>query len=248
MIPHKKVRKKTRILTLFIITIGLSLSTFNFFTLKPTSVSKMDKNLDDFNDNNLKISSYPQTFENSGEDINITLHQSYMNTSFDTIVNTSIKNNFNLPSPTDIFFNSTYTNITIIDIIAPKKVINVEDGNGSSEPIDTYNWAFSFTVLGNCILNNFSQYFSEDHPSNWNASISVYLYGAIWDITEQKMKPSNMISILFASYTIYDDTPNFLYEFTNIDESLDISDTNNNTFFIAFSQNTPSASASVRFH
>ena len=77
---------------------------------------------------NLKTSSYPQTFGSSGEDINITLHQSYMNTSFDTIVNTSIVNgnNFTLPSPKNVFFNSTFTNITVNNIIAPNKSLIID--------------------------------------------------------------------------------------------------------------------------
>ena len=68
--------------------------------------------------NELKISDYPSNFGSTGENMNIVLHQSYLNNSFNAIINNSIVNgnNFTLPSPQDVNFNSTYTRFDIEDI------------------------------------------------------------------------------------------------------------------------------------
>lgn len=252
-----KIKKRIKATSIFLLILGTIILNANWIHwnfIKNNSLLEDDNSndfeSDDFQMDNLRTSDYQPSFNGSGEDINIKLHQSYLNNSFNTVLNTSDSNNntFTLPCPTDTTFNSTYTNITIRDVYAPNKVINVEDGTSNSEPIDTYDWAFSFTVLGNGILDNFSLCFTEDNPTAANASIGVYLYSSIWDSTEQEMKPSSWISNIDTDFQIDDGSTAIWYNFTNVNEQLDITDTNNKTYFIRISQNTPSDQASVRFH
>ncbi|KKL21314.1 hypothetical protein LCGC14_2446700, partial [marine sediment metagenome] len=238
MTPHKNVRKKTRILTLFILTIGLSLSAFNLFTLNLfSSNTKMDdkSNLVVFEDRNLKTSSYPQTFENSGEDINVSLHQSYVNTSFDTIVNTSVVNgnSFTLPSPTDVNFNSSFVNITVKDIYAPNKTLSVEEDYQS---IIGYNLAAnqpyaSFTVVGSSYLENISAVLYNDDSRD--GQLQVRIYNSTWNSGLSRNEPSSSYTTLvqYADGYIVRNYDGW-YNFTNLDHYLDSSKTDNNTFYI----------------
>ncbi len=246
IMQHSKNNKSKRILVLILLAINLSLLNFIFMNL---NFSKEDE-VFSFQDDNLRLANYPTSFNGTGENINITLHQSYLNTFFNTPLNASDSNNnkFILPCPTDTNFNSSYTNITINDIYAPNRIINIEEGTSISEPIDTYDWAFSFTVLGNGTLNNFTMCFTEDHPTEKNATIGVYLYSAIWDTTEKEMKPNTWLADLVDPYQIDDGSSAVWYNFTNLNTDLDVSKTNNNTFFIYIHQNTPDTQARVRFH
>ncbi|GAH40169.1 unnamed protein product, partial [marine sediment metagenome] len=121
---------------------------------------------------------------------NITLHQSYLDTSFNTIIDTTLVNgnNFTLPCPTDPWFNSSYSRFEIKDIIAPNKTIEIETGTTYKEPMvfgDLH--AFSFIALNSSILHNFTICFSEINLGI--ADITIRLYSAIYDSSTKKMKP-----------------------------------------------------------
>ena len=238
MIPNKKIRKKMRVLTLFIITIGLSLSTFNFFTLKsPSGNSKME----DFQDNNLKISSYPQTFENSGDDLNITLHLSYVNKSFDTIVNTSVLNgnNFTLPSPMDMNFNSSYTNFTVEDIFAPNKVLDIEisGSNGIIDLSTTVAGAAHFIANGDGYLENVSVKLT-NLDATYNATVQMVLYA--YDSGNNRPAGTNQYDeyAILGTFDIPNNTFGIWYTLTEIHQLIDNSQTNDNKWFIGLLDNS----------
>ena len=160
-----KFTKNKRIFTLFLIA-----TTTGFFTLSQmiwnfNNAFSDSSSLTEFDLlNRLKISDYSSNFVNSGENMNITLHQSYLNTSFDTLLNNSIVNgnNFTLPSPTDLKFNSSYARFEIKDIIAPNITLNIESGISNKETMvfgDVH--AFSFNALNTSMLFNFSICLSE---------------------------------------------------------------------------------------
>ena len=116
--------KKRKIIICSVLLLSfLSITIFANFNFEPPFY-KDDANKDDFT-NFPKTSNSLPSFNGVGDKVNITLHQSYLNNSFNTIVNTSKVNgnNFTLPSPTDISFNSTFTNMTIKDIYAPNKTL-----------------------------------------------------------------------------------------------------------------------------
>ncbi|MFX1457820.1 MAG: hypothetical protein ACFFDB_20820, partial [Promethearchaeota archaeon] len=164
--------------------------------------------------------------------MNITLHQSYLNSSFNTILNTSIENanNFTLPCPTDTYSNSSYTKFNIVDIIAPNMTIDIETGTSNKETMvfgDVH--AFSFIILNSSYLYNFSIMFSE--LLGFDAEVTLKLYDATYDSGTGKMKPSSDLGYINIVQTIPASTSNKWYEF-NVNEYLDVTTTNNKTFFI----------------
>ncbi len=172
------IKKNKRILILFLLTITISFLNFNLFMWNLDNSITDEESSTKFQPlNKLKTSSYPQTFGNSGEDINVTLHQSYVNSSFDTIVNTSIVNgnNFTLPCPTDTWFNSSYTNITVKDIFAPNRSISIEEDSQSDVYMNS-DIVTSFTInqVGCYLINaSFNIFVEAGTPG-----ISVYLYNS----------------------------------------------------------------------
>ncbi|MFX0075730.1 MAG: hypothetical protein ACFE96_09825, partial [Candidatus Hermodarchaeota archaeon] len=190
-----------------------------------------------------------QNYRGTGEQLDVILHQSYLNNTFNTAVNTSDSNNnkLNIVCPTEPTFNSSYARFEIEDIQAPNKTLVMETGTSSSQDFAD-DWAFSFEVPGNCTLNSFTIALSEVLPLSNNAFLGIYLYGASWDSTYQTMRPNNFISNIDTNYQINDGASAVWYNLTNINEVLDVADTNNNTFFIYITQNTPSTQAVVEYH
>ena len=244
-----KSNKKKKILTCSVLLFSfLSITIFANFNFEPT-FHKDDAIKDDF-------TSFPKTsdslpsFKGVGDKVNISLHQSYLNNSFNTALSPSDPNNnsFSLPCPTDLTFNSSYTRFEVEDIVAPNKSIIVETGTTNDDPVPN-GVSFSFEVPGNSTLVNISICFSEtDTVNNVAPFIGVYLYRAIWDTGAQTMRHNTVIATIDGNFQIDDDVTAKWYNFTNIDETLDVTDTNNNTFFIYISQNTPTSQALVEFH
>jgi hypothetical protein len=248
---NPNLRKNKRILILLLITSTMSFYTFNQLLWHsnssiPSTKSYSDSQLLD----GLNSAAFSSNFSSTGKDLSIALHQSYINNSFNTIVNTSKvnNNNFTLPSPTDTTFNSSYSRFEINDITAPNRTLTFETGTANDDPIPN-DVSFSFVVPGNCTLTNMSICFSETDSVNHVAPfLGVYLYRAIWDISAQKMRHNTVIATIDGNFQIEDDVTAKWYNFSNIDETLDITDTNNNTFFIYITQNTPAGQALVEFH
>ena len=93
---NSNFKKNKRILVLLLITITISFLYFDQFLWNSNNIiNGTNSSVEAERIKELKTSSYPQIFEETGEYINITLHQSYVNNSFNTIVNTSKVNNNN---------------------------------------------------------------------------------------------------------------------------------------------------------
>ena len=146
---NSNFRKNKRILVLLLITIALSFFNFSHLIWNTNNSFTDSNSPNDFElRNELKISDYSSNFVNTGENMNITLHQSYLNNSFNTVLNASNPSNddFKLPCPTDISFNTSFTQVQIEDIDAPNKTLTVEDDLGV-EVINPVNYHFiSFEV------------------------------------------------------------------------------------------------------
>ncbi|KKM64123.1 hypothetical protein LCGC14_1504550, partial [marine sediment metagenome] len=186
--------------------------------------------------NELKISEYSSNFASTGENMNITLHQSYVNRSFDTIVNTSIinGNNFTLPSPIDTYFNSTYTNITVKDIIAPNKTIIIEDQLSSWQSIDLVTVATSFVVPSKSYLTNLSVYVGINDPEGNKCDLRVRVLKSQWVSGENE--PDSSVATISSSgqmsFSSYIGWLNNFSLFSSMPVLLDPSITANNTFYI----------------
>ncbi|MFX0011549.1 MAG: hypothetical protein ACFE9R_14645, partial [Candidatus Hermodarchaeota archaeon] len=208
-----------------------------------------ESNINDFKNNDYipKTMDY-QTYDGSGEGLNVTLHQSIVNATTIQFNNLDNANIFSEPFPDFPGYNSSFINMSINNIYAPDKTIVVETGTSNFNSIAFTNWAFSFEVRGNGILDNFSMCFTENHPFVRNATIDVYLYNAVWDSSAQAMKPDSYLADLALSYQIDDGSNAVWYNFTNLNRNLDVANTDNNTFFLYFHQNTINTQANVRFH
>jgi len=252
-----KSNYRKKLVILLLLSFGMIFANIGFssinFPLNFTSI-KEETNRENDLDYQIQIpktSSSPTSFSSSGENINLTLHQSYSNNSFNTALSLSDpnSNSFSLPCPKDVTFNSTFTNITIKDIYAPNKTLEIETGVSGSESIRYVDHALSFQIPGDGILDNLSICFSETQLiQEYDASINVELWNAAWNGGFSDWGPSGFIATIKTGLVIINDTSSTWYNITNINQQLDISATNNNMFFIFLTQTTSSSLAEVVFH
>ncbi len=229
----RKRKRKTGFLLILLCFLSSSLFAQNFIQDNKSKDITTDEELTTFDDEilgELKTSSYSQTFEGSGNNTNMALHQSYINNTFNTVVNTSVVNgnNFTVLCPQDANFNSSYAKFTVEDITAPNKTLTIENETGASKVIlSNSHYAFSFRVLGDCYLDNFSIALSS---STVGGGITVDLYNASISTHE----PESAIYSAIHSYAsaVPASSPMFWYNVTNLDTFLDTSNTYNNTFYI----------------
>ncbi|MFW9969774.1 MAG: hypothetical protein ACFFDF_06205, partial [Candidatus Odinarchaeota archaeon] len=179
--------------------------------------------------NKLKASDYSSNYGGSGENMKIELHQSYLNNSYNTVLNTSDSNNnrFTLPCPSDTTFNSSYTNFYVEDIYAPNRTLEIETGTAGSESISSNGWAFSFEVKNSCILENFSLAFSDQGTGS---QVTVQLYNATYDSGQSRIEPDSNTGLLSQTKAISGATEKW-YNFTNLYIYLNVSKTYGKTFF-----------------
>ncbi|MFX0023224.1 MAG: hypothetical protein ACFE9S_12935 [Candidatus Hermodarchaeota archaeon] len=247
-----KNQKNRRILLLLLLAFTFSFMNFNqFFWNFNNSTSDSNSFTDPKFFNKLKTSDYSSNYGGIGENMNITLHQSYLNNSFNLILNTSDSNNnkFTLPCPTDTTFNSSYTYVTVSDINAPNRTLEIETGVSGSESIRYVDHALSFQVPGDGILDNLSICFSETQLlQDYDALVNIELWSASWNTGFSDWGPNGFIATIKTGLVIYNDTNEIWYNITNINQQLDVSATNNNMFFIFLTQTTSSSLAEVKFH
>ena len=113
-------KKNKRILFLFLITTTISLFTFSQIFWNTNSFSPLTKSYTEFDsENGLKTSDYSSNFGNTGENMNITLHQSLLNTTLREFTNLGSLNSFTENFPDFNGYSSSFINVTIEDIFAP---------------------------------------------------------------------------------------------------------------------------------
>ncbi len=161
-------RKKQKLIALILLTFGMTITNLglSLFNSPYLDYNYEEGNIIDFEDQYIlpKTSDSLPSSNGVGDQVNVSLHQSYLNNTFNTLLNNSDSNSnkFTLPSPTDTTFNSSFTRFEIENIIAPDKYIEIETGTSNSDNI-VNDHAFSFYVAGNGTLNNFTICFSETY-------------------------------------------------------------------------------------
>ncbi|TFG22892.1 MAG: hypothetical protein EU533_03750, partial [Promethearchaeota archaeon] len=206
-----------------------------------------DKSNDNLN-SRLKVSDYSSNINGEGSDFNITLHQSIINSSTIEFSNLDTSNSFSEPFPNFNGYNTSFINVSFNAIYAPNKTLELETGVNVIQDITFYEYAFSFEILSSCILEDFALCFSESGSTSNPATIDIHLYNATYDSTEDKMKPLNDVSTLYTGYSIPDGTTQTWFNFTGVNEFLDLTNTNNNTFFIWVKQTSALGTTSADFH
>ncbi|NVM46678.1 MAG: hypothetical protein HWN79_17365, partial [Candidatus Lokiarchaeota archaeon] len=245
-----KSNKKKNIYGLLFLVFGMILVNCSSSILNVLVIDN-SYNAENNNDNSLdfqnqtpETSDY-QNFNGDGGNLNITLHQSYLNNSFNTNLNTSDSNNntFTLPCPTDITFNSSYVNITVDNIYAPNKTIILETTTILTEWVYDNAVAIGFQVKGSGILDNFSICFSETHTNTNDALIGFEIFNAQW--SNGKIEPGSTLLKSAWIETIHDDVSQVWYNFTNINTFLNVSETYQNYFYLRMVQVTGETQAHV---
>lgn len=227
--------KKKSINKIILIVLGLIL-VLSFININ--IFNHMDYCLDKNNQclrENLELSDYSSFIEGEGEDINITLHQSLLNTSIITISNISdpTKNNIYEPCPTVENFNSSLVNITIEDIYAPNAtlLIEVDSSNSNLQDFTSNPTATSFKVEGDGYLENVFVYCREENGL-FSTTVSVYLYNSTWNSITKKSEPDIFSMLLLDTFTIPAGETFTWYNVSHQHEFLDNLKTENNTWFI----------------
>jgi hypothetical protein len=235
------IRKSKRIIFLLSLTLMLSITAFNpnlFNFSSDSSLTDIDIPDDPIVIDNIKTASYSSDYGNSGENLNISLHQSKtdVGTPLFEITNASDSNNntFSMDSPYEATFNSTISEIYVENIYAPNKSITFEDDLSNFQDIYGERYAASITIEGDGYLENISVFLDND-VDTYNSSIDLEIYRSTWDSGNSMYKPSTQYSTLLTGIEIYNYTG--WYTVTNLHEFLDVSDTNNNTFFITLKDN-----------
>ncbi len=234
-------KKKYNIIIFAIILIGMIafIPSLSSNIINVNNDSKIDDTLID-NEINTKIptlSKYISTYNDSGGAFNVTLHQSLVNTTKVRIINTSNTDNitFYEKCPTDTNFNTSLINITIEDIYAPNKSFIVEDGNPGGWPnLYDNRYASHFVVASTCWLQNVSVRVWNEAGTNGNLEIQIY--NSTWDGENSRSKPNKAYGPNIRVDTI--DDINGWWNFTYLHKFLNVSETENNTFFIVLDDDT----------
>ncbi|MFX1277315.1 MAG: hypothetical protein ACFFAT_20020 [Promethearchaeota archaeon] len=176
-----------------------------------------------------------------GEQINVTLHQSYLNTTTIEFVNLSHSNTFTAPCPTNPTFNSSSIEIEINDIYAPNKSLIIQDGSGDGwhDFTPTKPAVASFHIVGDGTLKNFSVYVMELMQKV--GRIKAVLYNATYDPISKLYKPpstrNDYVAVL-GEFNVSAWDANW-YNITGLNIPLDNSKTEGNRWFIGlFDNNT----------
>ncbi|MHA1253247.1 MAG: hypothetical protein ACTSRP_24925, partial [Candidatus Helarchaeota archaeon] len=210
-----------------------------FFT--PTSKNIICNSLnkeskDEFKIKNINTSNYSSSFQNNGGNFNITLHESILDNKLKKITNFSDINNrtITINSPKISNFNSSFTNISITNIIAKNYNLIVEDDNVNYyDNFDNTNPdATSFQTIGNAYLENISVFVR--NIGGANATVTAVLYKSKWNAGSSRSEPDGTNSGYITTLGTFNVPNNTLgtYSITNIHYFLNSSKTENNTWFI----------------
>ncbi|MFW9782656.1 MAG: hypothetical protein ACFFFB_10280, partial [Candidatus Heimdallarchaeota archaeon] len=224
--------KNKRILILLLLTITISFINVGFHNRNfSNTTSSLDLPTEDEFLYNLKLSDYSSYYNNTGENMGILLHQSYLNNSFDIDLDLENTNNNSIliPCPTDTFFNSSSTEIKVENIYAPNKTLVVEDdslGVGFENFIIT-NYYASFVPRGVGYIENISlliKLINIGDPAN----LTIRLYDSEND--GGNIRPLNNLGTIVALSNVTSDTY-YWHKITGVHAFFNCSQTYNDTFF-----------------
>ncbi len=226
------IKKNKRILILFSIIITISFLNVGYFIgifNNSSNNSNLPNEFDFFNE--LKTSDYSSSSGGIGENMNISLHQSYLNISFNTALSPSDpkNNSFTLPCPTDVTFNTSYTEIMIKDIFAPNRTLDLEkDIDDTPTAYGTPTYAYSFPVPSKSTMKEFEICLSGNSGSA-NAGVGFQIWNATW--TGGLIEPGTNTGLLSHTETVLT-TDNKVWHKISVNAILDPTNTDNSTFFI----------------
>ncbi|TFG24788.1 MAG: hypothetical protein EU529_03105 [Promethearchaeota archaeon] len=234
-------KNKKRIFIFLIIFVGLTftnIAAINLLSFSgiPSTEDDTNDNIIQINDDKPKLAEYERTVEDTGNDINITLHQSINNmgdplyeiVDFNSVANRS----FEIDSPIDTDFNSSYTEIKVEDIYAPNKTLELESANSdTSSNLGSGRWFGSFVAPSNCIMTNASFLIS----NVWNGiTITIYLINST--NTGEPYNPSDFTPFVIGSFNPINFAGNRWYSVDFTDQFLNNTLTYDNKWYIGLTK------------
>ncbi|MFX0104365.1 MAG: hypothetical protein ACFE75_02600, partial [Candidatus Hodarchaeota archaeon] len=233
---NSTTKKRIQALGIMFLIFGTFTSFFNIMQTKFTSNDTYFNNeVDEKYDNDFnhpKVADYSSNYSNSGRDLDVSLHQSLIKegTPLFEIINASDSNNntFYIDCPNETTFNSTESTIYVDNIYAPNKSITFEDDLHSSKSLFNEKYAASFTVEGSGYLENISV-FIQNGFDLFNGTLELQIYKSKW--ANNMHEPDGLYSSIYTNYNFYNFSADW-YTFENVDVWLDVSATQNNTFFV----------------
>ncbi|MHA1253438.1 MAG: hypothetical protein ACTSRP_25915, partial [Candidatus Helarchaeota archaeon] len=188
----------------------------------------------------MPIASTPGNYSGNGQKMNITLHQSLVNTSTIEFTNLDNSNSFTEPFPKFSGYNTSFINITIEKLFAPNHTLIIEDDpfDDSSDVAATH--VTSFTVNSNCYLINAS--FNLYTIGAETPSADIYLFNSTW--TGTRSEPVSASSQIIGSFS----SPINGWNKIQLTKTLlNNSKTENNTWFIGLKQTVATATLKWRY-
>lgn len=227
---------QTKMVKLLIIVLILACSNPNQIAKKSNNNNKLDV-----------LNSSPKLAE-VGESLNVTLHQSYVNSTTIEFANLSDSNEFTLPCPTESTFNSSYTELQIEDIEAPNRSWLVEgDYNMTVINITSSNFYYSsFHPKGVGYLENISVFVRETDVAQ-TTGLTIYLYNAENDTGRTRpYQQVGILPIVDNSEIIGDKF--YWHNITNIHARYNCSETFDDTFFLFLDKEMGGLSTQIEFN
>ncbi|MFX1558713.1 MAG: hypothetical protein ACFFC9_15785, partial [Promethearchaeota archaeon] len=234
---NKKLLIVLSLSSIFLLTFFFQIILFNkeFPDYRNVLSEKSNNNLN----SKLKTSDYSSTHEGTGAELNITLHQSLVNSSNIEFTNLDLYNSFTEPFPIFSGYNTSFINITISNINAPNKTLDLEkDTDDVPISFGSPTYAFSFDVLSNATLKEFEVCLTGSSGSA-DAGVGFQVWNATW--TGSAILPDTNTGLLSHTETVYTTDTKVWHKISpNID--LSPSKTDNDTFFIImWDTNVPSS-------
>ncbi|UCC18582.1 MAG: hypothetical protein JSV62_10785 [Promethearchaeota archaeon] len=220
------MNKKNKVLLLLFVLIinGIILMSSNLYNEyeKSENYKEID-GLGDFPFIELKTSEYSSRRQGYGENINITLHQSFLNTTIISFKDLNKDNTFSEPCPTISNFNSSFINILIEDIRANNISLIVQNNVDNGEIDCNTPRLTSFSVNSNCYITNASINIKRTTSPTGN----IYLYRSSWNSSLGRNEPTGTPTTV----GMISPTSNGWLDIDLVDTFLNNSITDNNTWF-----------------
>ena len=235
---NKKNREKTKKL-MVLFSLLFSLILVNFGTILTINWNNSDDltDLNPINEDKVhKFEEFPTSsqalnYTGSGENMNVTLHQSLIDSTVKEFNNLDVLNSFTEPFPNFNGYSTSFINISIEDIYAPNKSIIVEDTDDGSTLLFLIQYWTSFEVVGDCYLDNLSLMV---HTRNVGDTFNIDIFNATYQDPDIKYHTDLNGAPVLTSSVVYNVNAHWI-NITGLNTFLDVSKTYNNTFFVRMS-------------
>ena len=174
-------KKKNRIILLTILMFGIlfsaGISNFMNFPGGLNSVEN-DNEIDTIEKDNTQLlkTSQLDDFQGNGTEVNIELQESIIDTTPKSFANLDNSNSFTEPSPIFSGFNTSFANITVEDIYAPNKTLQIET-DGLGDGFESYflgEYYVSFKTKGSGYIEDISMFIKNATATASNITIKLY--------------------------------------------------------------------------